>query len=208
MKVLRVGMLLAAMTSVAVGLASFVGCGSDEVTEDGDPTTSEKDGSTTADGSSSGDADGSTSVDACGVPEAGVGTTCIDGDAAACPCGLTCSALRCVPKSACNEALLSWTGPTQNDDGTCLRDLAGFNVYWGPDASANVRVNALDAGTPCVSAGMVACDDAGGMAPDLRCSHRITGLTNGPWFFAVTAYTDAGIESPPSVEGSKTIACP
>ena len=36
-----------------------------------------------------------------------------------------------VTQVALGSATLSWTAPTQNDDGSPLTDLAGFKIYYG-----------------------------------------------------------------------------
>lgn len=148
--------------------------------------------------------DDGSSGDPCAVPDAGVGEVCAKNED--CTCGNTCSALRCVPKSRCDQALLSWNAPTENQDGTCLTDLAGFMVRWGLEAGGP-HPNEVDAGLPCVTSSIVPCGD-GGSVPQLVCSHRIVGLDAGLWYFSVSAYNEAGVESPPAVEASKNVACP
>jgi hypothetical protein len=72
-------------------------------------------------------------------------------------------------------AVLSWTPPTTNTDGSTLADLAGYRIYYGtsPDAlTATVQV-----------------------ANPSTVSHTLTGLAPGTYYFGVKAYTSTGIES-------------
>lgn len=212
MKIARSGIravaLLACIASASTGLAVFVGCGSDAGNENGASSGDPGGGDPSKnDGAASG-GDGGVLADgaiACSDPNA-LGKAC-EPDAAPCPCGLSCSGARCTTPAACNEALLSWTGPTQNTDGTCLRDLAGFVIYSALDASGGPYPNVVDAGLPCVQTGMGACGDAEAV-PQLQCSYRLKPLANGTWYFVVTSYSDAGVESVPTGEVSKNIACP
>ena len=172
------------------------GTGSDAATPDSAPTSDASD-------------DASTNGDACGAVEGGVGAVCTDDKQ--CRCGTVCAALRCVPRAACDEALLAWDGTATLADGTCASAI-GYNVYWegdaGPDADAGERRSA-DAGSPCrPSATMIACGDAGQSAPVPSCAYRVPHLTNATWTFTVTAYDITGAESAPSVAASKTVNCP
>jgi hypothetical protein len=81
-------------------------------------------------------------------------------------------------------ATLSWTAPTLNDNGTALTDLAGFKIHYG--TSPGVHPLTIDAGNVTTI--------------------QVASLTTGhTYYFVVTAYNTAGIESDPSNEGSKTI---
>jgi len=82
-------------------------------------------------------------------------------------------------------ANLSWTAPTQNTDGSALTDLAGYRVYHGtsPDA-LNQMIQVSD---PAAT------------------TYAFSQLASGTHYFAVTAYTSAGVESALSGVGSKTI---
>ena len=75
------------------------------------------------------DAAKTSTADACAAPDADLGGRCEAGTD--CSCGAICAATQCMPAAACDEAILSWVGPTSNDDGTCLTDLAGFTIQWG-----------------------------------------------------------------------------
>jgi hypothetical protein len=72
-------------------------------------------------------------------------------------------------------ATLDWTPPTQNSDGSALTNLAGYTVYYGtaPDKlTESVKVS-----NPGVA------------------TYVLSNLASGTWYFAVTAYSSAGVES-------------
>lgn len=83
-------------------------------------------------------------------------------------------------------AVLSWVAPTQNTDGSVLTDLAGFIVRYGsaPDA--------LDAELRIPSPGVAGCE--------------LRELAAGDWYFEVSAYNHAGVESDPSGRVYKSIS--
>jgi hypothetical protein len=81
-------------------------------------------------------------------------------------------------------AMLSWTAPTHNTDGSALTNLAGFKVYWGP-SSRNYTQNASVNGASSTA--------------------YTATLTPGTWFFAITALDSTGVESAKSNEVSKTV---
>jgi Putative Ig domain len=81
--------------------------------------------------------------------------------------------------------LLSWVPPTQNTDGTPLTDLAGFNVYYGKSPGDTSR-----------RAQLVGANSLQFWA---------TNLDAGEWFFTVSSYNSAGVESAPSISASTTI---
>jgi len=90
-----------------------------------------------------------------------------------------------VVEPALGTALVSWTPPTEREDGTTLDDLAGYHVYWGKDP-----------------------DDLRHTVPikgEGQTSHLVENLEAGTWYFAVTAYCSNGLESAKSNVGSKTI---
>ena len=82
------------------------------------------------------------------------------------------------------EAVLSWDPPTTNTDGSSLTDLAGFKAYYGT-ASGNYGI-IIDVGNVF--------------------TYTVTGLSNGTYYFVVTAYDTSGNESGFSNEVSKTIS--
>ncbi len=78
---------------------------------------------------------------------------------------------------------LTWDAPTTNEDGTPLNDLGGYKVYYG--RSSGSYTNSIDAG--------------------LDNSIAIGALSQGTWFFAVTAYDTSGNESGYSNEVIKQV---
>lgn len=84
------------------------------------------------------------------------------------------------------SADVSWTPPTTNTNGSALTDLAGYRIYYGtsPD-TLNQTVDVPNAGAT---------------------DYVIDGLTQGTWYFAVAAYTNAGLQSGLSSIASKTIS--
>lgn len=87
---------------------------------------------------------------------------------------------------ATGDAKLVWTAPTTNSNGTALTDLAGYYIHYGTN-SANLT-NVIN-----ISSASAA-------------SYTVTGLTSGTWYFAISAYTNSGLQSALSNVGSKTIS--
>ena len=83
------------------------------------------------------------------------------------------------------SATLSWTPPTQNEDGSPLNDLKGYKIQYGKSASNLDSV--LDIPNPGISSAVV------------------ENLSPATWYFAVKAYNDANVESALSNIASKTI---
>lgn len=86
------------------------------------------------------------------------------------------------------QALLTWTPPTQNTDGTPLTNLAGYRVNYG--ASAQSLVQAVQIANPATV------------------SYTISNLTPGTWYFGVKAYTTQGSESALSNIVSRAVTGP
>ena len=83
------------------------------------------------------------------------------------------------------SATLSWTAPTENEDGTTLTNLAGYRIVYGTSASAlNTTVQVPNAGLT---------------------TYVIDDLAQGTWYFAMRAYTATGLESAQTNVVSKTI---
>jgi hypothetical protein len=83
------------------------------------------------------------------------------------------------------SATLDWMPPTENSDGTVLTNLAGYTVYYGTspsDMTQSVKIT----------------------NPGLA-SYTMSNLPSGTWYFAVTSYSSAGIESTRSGVVSTTI---
>ena len=82
-------------------------------------------------------------------------------------------------------ATLEWARPGANEDGSALTDLAGYRIYQGPNPSAMTLVRTI--GDPATT------------------TATFTALPSGWYYFAVTAYSTAGVESAQSSVGSKFI---
>jgi Putative Ig domain len=80
-----------------------------------------------------------------------------------------------VEEPARRSVTLSWTAPTQNEDGSPLTNLKGFRVYYGTSSSA------LDSMIEIPSAGVT--------------SAAVEELSPATWYFGVKAYTTDGFES-------------
>jgi hypothetical protein len=90
-----------------------------------------------------------------------------------------------VTRTVTGSATLSWTAPSQNTDGSALTELAGYRVYHGTSAIAlNEMIQVPGAGTT---------------------TYTKTALAAGTHYFALTAYTTAGVESLPSAMVWKVI---
>ena len=87
--------------------------------------------------------------------------------------------------TAKGSATLRWAAPTQTSTGDPLTDLAGYRVYYG---QMTVRLDRK-----------VTINDPG------VTSALVSDLGSGTWFFAVTAFTRAGVESSMSNVVSKYI---
>jgi Fibronectin type III domain len=83
------------------------------------------------------------------------------------------------------SATLSWTPPTENDDGTPITGLAGYHIYYGTSASALTTTVTVSDATDT--------------------SYVVGGLAPGTYYFAVVAYNTAGMDSTDSNVVSKTI---
>jgi hypothetical protein len=78
-------------------------------------------------------------------------------------------------KASSGAATLDWMPPTENSDGSVLTNLAGYTVYYGtsPDSlTESVKVT---------NPGLTA--------------YTVSNLPSGTWYFAVTSYSSAGVES-------------
>jgi Fibronectin type III domain len=70
---------------------------------------------------------------------------------------------------------LNWTPPTQNTDGTVLTNLGGYRVHYG------MTEDNLTESVELTNAGLT--------------SYVVSNLSPGTWFFGVSAYSTAGVES-------------
>jgi hypothetical protein len=82
-------------------------------------------------------------------------------------------------------AVVSWTPPTQNTDGSTITNLDGFYLEYGRTADV------LDQRIDVTNAGLT--------------TYTVSNLASGTWYFAVSAYTTAGDSSGISNVASKTI---
>lgn len=84
------------------------------------------------------------------------------------------------------SATLDWVAPTQNDNGTTLTDLAGFKVHYGTSPGTYTQT--------------ITVPNAAAV------TYTVTALPAGAtYYFVVTAFNAAGVESNPSNEASKAI---
>jgi hypothetical protein len=90
-----------------------------------------------------------------------------------------------VASTQLGSATLRWTPPTQNKDGSALRNLAGYVVRYG---------NSLTALTKLVK-----------IANPGIATYVVDGLSPGKWYFTVAAYNSLGVESAQSNAVSKTV---
>lgn len=75
------------------------------------------------------------------------------------------------------SATLSWTPPTETTSGTLLTNLAGYNIYYGLNPSLGHKITLANPGLT---------------------RYVISGLVRATWYFQMTAYDTAGVESPPT----------
>ncbi len=90
-----------------------------------------------------------------------------------------------VTQVALGSASLSWTAPTQNEDGSTLTDLSGYKIYYGTSSrnySNEIRIDNASVTT-----------------------YLVENLTPDTYFFAATAFNTAGVESRFSGETIKTV---
>jgi len=104
-----------------------------------------------------------------------------DGEATAALAAFTIT----VEQASMGSATLSWEPPTQRTDGSPLTDLAGYRIAYGttPDNLGQE----VTLGNPGMS------------------SYVVENLSQGTWYFAMTAFDTSGAESDYSSIGSKTI---
>lgn len=90
-----------------------------------------------------------------------------------------------VTQASFGSALISWTPPTQNTDGSTLTNLAGFRLYYGQTSTQ------LSSTVELQNAGLA--------------SYLVSNLGSGVWYFAVRSFSSGGAESVQSNVASKTI---
>ncbi len=87
--------------------------------------------------------------------------------------------------STTQSVSLDWQAPSQNTDGTPLVDLKGYKLHYGNTSKAYSTT--VDLNTPGVQ------------------TYMVDNLSSGTYFFAVTAYNAAGVESEYSSEVRATL---
>lgn len=83
------------------------------------------------------------------------------------------------------SAILKWTPPTQNVDGSSLTNLAGYRISYGTSSAALTQT--IQVANPGAT------------------SYSLLSLAPGTYYFAVRAYTSNGAESALSNVLSKTV---
>ncbi len=83
------------------------------------------------------------------------------------------------------SATLSWTPPTENEDGSLLTDLAGYRIYWG--TTPGVYPNVIALGNPGLT------------------SYVVENLVPGTYEFVATAIDSTGLESARSLPATKIV---
>ena len=87
--------------------------------------------------------------------------------------------------SAAGSVTLSWTAPTENEDGSPLEDLAGYRIYWG--TTPGEYPNSLTIDNPGITTTV------------------IDSLVPGTYEFVATSFNAAGVESVYSNTSTKTV---
>lgn len=90
-----------------------------------------------------------------------------------------------VTEAGSASATLSWSPPTENTNGSALTDLAGYWIKYG--TSANNLSEKVQIDNP----GIV--------------TYVLSNLSAGTWYFSITAYTAANVQSSPSAVASYTV---
>jgi len=109
----------------------------------------------------------------------------------------------------CTSAKLAWDAPTTYSDGTCLAitSLYGFNVYWGTAAGGpypnTTALTVAEAG--CYETNT---PDGFGCGNLWECTYTVSDLSNGTWYFSVSAVDINNVESTLPPEVSKIFDCP
>jgi putative Ig domain-containing protein len=90
-----------------------------------------------------------------------------------------------VTDSASGSVTLDWSVPTANADGTPLTNLAGYWIYYGTSASAMTKTVKI------ANPGIV--------------TYVLSNLSPGTWYFSLTTYTTANVQSDRSAVASGII---
>ena len=90
-----------------------------------------------------------------------------------------------VSQSAMGSVTLSWIAPTMNSDGSPLKNLAGYKIYYRRNSdSDNQQIRVNNPGTTI---------------------YVIENLSPGTYYFSATAFNTSGLESSFSAEVMKTV---
>jgi hypothetical protein len=90
------------------------------------------------------------------------------------------------PASSSNSSItFSWVPPTENSNGSALTNLAGYKIHYGTASQDYTQVVAVN--NPSLS------------------RYVLDSLPNGIFYFAISAYNSAGVESTLSGEISATV---
>jgi hypothetical protein len=89
------------------------------------------------------------------------------------------------PSSSNSSVTFSWVAPTENNNGSPLTNLAGYKIHYGTASQDYSQVVALN--NPSLS------------------RYVLDSLPSGTYYFAITAYNSAGIESSLSGEITATL---
>jgi hypothetical protein len=98
---------------------------------------------------------------------------------------VTVNAVATTPPPATGNATLAWMPPTTREDGSVLQNLAGYRIRTG--SSAGNYSNTIDVTNPGLT------------------TYVVENLAKGTWYFVVSAFDAAGVESALSSPVSKTI---
>lgn len=90
-----------------------------------------------------------------------------------------------VTQTGAGSATLSWTPPTENEDGSTLTDLAGYKIYYGVSEGSYPN--------------QITVDNVG------ITTYVVENLSPDTYFFVSTAFNSSGVESDYSNVASKTI---
>jgi hypothetical protein len=89
------------------------------------------------------------------------------------------------PTLGANTVTISWQAPSDNTDGSTLTNLSGYKIYYG--GSSGEYSSSIDVPNPGLT------------------SYLVQNLPAGQYYFTVTSYTSAGVESGFSPEVSATL---
>lgn len=90
-----------------------------------------------------------------------------------------------VTQSGNASVTVSWIPPTQNTDGTPLTNLAGYWIYYG--TSPDALTKSVQIANPGVA------------------TYVLSNLSPGTWYFSMTAYSTANVQSSDSAVASRVI---